>query len=144
MTIDLTPYAEAINNALAEGSFAVVGTNGADGIPDIGFKGSLQVFDQDHLSFWERSHGQTLANLRAGGGVAVLYFRRERGLYLRLYGRAELYEDGPARDQIMARTPQPELDRDPERRGIGVLIRVDRLVELFSGVSQEREIVEAA
>jgi len=56
-----------------------------------------------------------------------------------MYGRAELHEDGPTREQIMARTPAPELEKDPERRGIGVLIRVDRLVEPFGGVTQQRE-----
>lgn len=144
MAIDLTPYAGAIDNALAEGMFCVVATNGADGIPDLGYKGSVIVFDQDHLAFWERTRGQTLTNLRATPGIAVLYFNRERGLHLRMYGVAELYEDGPVRDQIMARVPQAELDRDPERKGLGALIRVDRLEEAFGGVSQRRDAVEVA
>jgi hypothetical protein len=38
----------------------------------------------------------------------------------------------------MARTPAPELEKDPDRQGIGVLIQVDRLVEPFGGVSQRR------
>src|SRR5262245_15768606 len=66
MSIDLTPYAGAINTGLAEGSFCVVATQGAQGIPDIGFKGSVQVFDRDHLSYWERTRGGHLANLRQG------------------------------------------------------------------------------
>jgi hypothetical protein len=70
--------------------------------------------------------------------VAVLYFSRERGKHLRMYGQVELHEDGPTRDQIMAKTPEAELNRDPERNGIGVLIRVDRLAEAFGGVSQQR------
>jgi predicted pyridoxine 5'-phosphate oxidase superfamily flavin-nucleotide-binding protein len=144
VTIDLTPYAGAINQALAEGTFCVLATEGEDGVPNIGFKGSIQVFDADHLAYWERTRGNHLANLRRGSGVAVLYFSRERGMYLRMYGRAELFEDGPVREQIMARTPEPELNRDPERQGIGVLIRVDRLVEAFGGVTQERERTEAA
>lgn len=143
MAIDLTPYAEAINNGLTEGSFPVVATQGTDGIPDIGYKGSVQVFDADRLSYWERTRGRHLANLQRDGGVAVLYFSRERGKHLRAYGRAELYEDGPVREQIMAHTPQGELDRDPERKGIGVLIRVDRLEEAFGGVTQLRDGVEA-
>lgn len=139
MSIDLTQYAEAIDNALTEGAFPVVTTQGEDGIPDVGFKGSLQVFDREHLAYWERTRGQHLANLRHSSGLAVLYFSRERGKYLRLYGRAELHEDGPVRDQILARTPAAELERDPDRRGVGVLIRVDRLEEAFGGVSQRRE-----
>src|SRR5262249_20791070 len=130
---------DAVNNALAEGTFCVVATQGAEGIPDIGFKGSLQVFDRDHLAYWERTRGGHLANLRANPGVAVLYFNRERGKYLRMYGRAELYEDGPVREQIKAKTPPPELERDPEGKGIGVLISVDRLVEAFGRVEQQRE-----
>ena len=137
MPIDLTPFAEAINSALAEGTFCVLATAGEQG-PDIGFKGSMQVFDQEHLCYWERTRGGHLANLRSDPRVAVLYFSRERGNYLRIYGRAELHEDDTTREQIMARTPAPELEKDPERQGIGVLIRVDRLVEPFGGVNQER------
>jgi hypothetical protein len=144
MSIDLTPYADAIDHGLAEGSFCVIATQGAEGIPDIGYKGSVQVFDQDHLSYWERTHGGHLANLRKGSGVSVLYFNRERGMYLRLYGHATLYEDGPTREQIKARTPAPELERDTEGTGIGVLIRVDRLVEAFSQTEQVRESIGAA
>ena len=138
MTIDLTEYAEAINNALTDGTFCVLATCGDDG-PDIGFKGSMQVFDQDHLCYWERTRGGHLANLLSDPGVAVMYFSRERGKYLRMYGDAELHEDGAIREQIMFRTPAPELEKDPQRQGIGVLIRVDRLVEPFGGVKQERE-----
>jgi len=137
MPIDLTPFAEAINSALAECTFCVLATSGEQG-PDIGFKGSIQVFDEDHLCYWERTPGGHLANLRSDPRVAVLYFSRERGKYLRIYGRAELQEDDTTREQIMARTPAPELEKDPERQGIGVLIRVDRLVEPFGGVSQKR------
>jgi hypothetical protein len=143
MAIDLTPYAEAINNSINEGSYPVIATQGSDGMPDIGYKGSVQVFDADHLAYWERTRGQHLTNVQRGGGVAVLYFNRERGKHLRAYGRAELYENGAVREQIMAHTPQGELDRDPERKGVGVLIRVDRLEELFGGVSQVRDGVEA-
>jgi pyridoxamine 5'-phosphate oxidase-like protein len=139
MSIDLTDFTEAINNALVEGSFCVLATQGTAGIPDIGFKGSMHVFDRDHLAYWERTRGEHLSNLRANPGVAVLYFNRQRGKYLRLYGQAELHEDGPVREQIMGATPGPELEKDPERKGIGVLIRVDRVEEAFGAISQRRE-----
>ena len=137
MPIDLSQFADAVNSALTEGSVCVLATEG-ETTPDIGFKGSIQVSDRDHLSYWERTRGQHLANLRRNPGVAVLYFSRERGKYLRMYGQAELHEDGPVREQIMAKTPEAELSRDLERKGIGVLIRVDRLVEAFGQVSQQR------
>lgn len=138
MPIDLTEFSDAINIALEESSYCVVATCGPDG-PDVGYKGSMQVFDRDHLSYWERTRGQHLANLRSDSRVVVMYFNRERGKYLRMYGRAELHEEGPVRDEIMARSPEPELAMDPERKGIGVLIRVDRLEEAFGRISQRRD-----
>ncbi|MDO8613554.1 MAG: pyridoxamine 5'-phosphate oxidase family protein [Dehalococcoidia bacterium] len=138
MPIDLTEFSDAINIALEESSYCVVATCGPDG-PDVGYKASMQVFDRDHLSYWERTRGQHLANLRSGPRVVVMYFNRERGKYLRMYGRAELHEEGPVRDEIMARSPEPELAMDPERKGVGVLIRIDRLEEAFGRISQRRD-----
>jgi len=62
MPIDLTEFSDAINIVLEESSYCVVATCGPDG-PDVGYKGSTQVFDRDHLSYWERTRGQHLANL---------------------------------------------------------------------------------
>lgn len=140
MPIDLTEYAEAINAARADGTSCIVATQGGDGVPDIGFKGSLMVFDGEHLAYWERVRGQHYENLRAGPGIAVMYFNRDRGKLIRAFGHAVLHEDGPLREQIMARTIQAELDMDPERKGVGVLIRVDRLAEMFGGVTQTRDV----
>src|SRR5712692_8623627 len=139
MPIDLTTYAEAIAQALAEGTFCVLATAGEDGVPNIGLKGSVMVFDKDHLAYWERTRGKHLANLRGAPGAAVLYFNRERGKYVRFFGQAELYEDGSIREQVMERTVAAELDRDPERKGIAVLIRVDRVEDPFGEGGQRRE-----
>ncbi len=139
MPIDLTEFAEAIEAARTDGTPCIVATQGADGVPDIGLKGSMVVFDSEHLAYWERVRGQHYENLRSGSGIAVMYFNRDRGKLLRAFGHGVLHEDGPIREQIMARTPQAELDMDPERKGAGVLIRVDRLAEMFGGVTQTRD-----
>jgi general stress protein 26 len=144
MSIDLTGYADAIDHALADGTYCVLATNGENGVPELGFKGSMIVFDRDHLAYWERGRGQLLANLRRNPDVAVMYFNHERSIYLRMYGRAELHEDGPVREQIMERAPEFELNMDPERQGVGVLIRLDRLREAIGGVSQQRSTTEVA
>jgi len=38
----------------------------------------------------------------------------------------------------MARTIQAELDRDPERKGYGVVMRVDKITDLLGQVLQQR------
>lgn len=134
MAIDLTPYSELLLSALADGTPCTVATVSEDGMPDIGLKGSLMVYDADHLAYWERARRRHMANLKTGSpGVAAIYYSREKRRHVRFFGEAELHEEGPVRDAIMARTIQAELDRDPERMGAGVLIRVDRIEDPASG-----------
>jgi len=126
--IDLREMAEAIDSALAEGNVCLVATASAAGMPDVAFKGSVMVFDTDHLAFWERSGGQTLSNLIENPQACVLYRSRERGVAWRFFGGTEVHAAGDLRDQIMARTVEAELNRDPERTGSAILIRVYRVV----------------
>jgi hypothetical protein len=127
--IDLTEMKEPVDNALAEGNVCLVASASATGMPDIAFKGSVMVFDTDQLAYWERSKGQTLSNLEANPQVCVLYRSRERGVAWKFFGVAELHPSGDLRDQVMSRTVEIELSRDPERTGVAVLIRVDRIVQ---------------
>ncbi len=127
---------EAIDNALAEGTPVVVATASRAGMPDIAFKGSVMVWDKDHLAFWERAHGETLAHLQENPKIAAVYRNRAAGKTWRFWGVAELHDSGDLRERVMARTIQAELDRDPERKGVAVVIRVDRVAG--SGVDQRR------
>ena len=52
--IDLSQWGEAINNALEEGTPCLLASADDKGYPDIAFKGSMMVFDKDHLAWWER------------------------------------------------------------------------------------------
>jgi hypothetical protein len=47
----------------------------------------------------------------------------------KMFGVAELHASGETRDAVMGRTIQLELDRDPDRKGVAVVIRVDRVLE---------------
>jgi hypothetical protein len=135
--IDLTGMAEFVDNAAAQGVPALVATAGTDNQPNLAFKGSLMVWDKDHLAFWERAKGATLTDLQENPKIAAVYRNREAGKTWRFWGVAELLESGPVRERIMGRTIQAELDRDPERTGVAVLIRVDRVSG--SGVEQRRD-----
>jgi hypothetical protein len=140
MAIELTDeMAEAVNNARTNGVPCLVGTAGEDGEPDVAIRGSMMVFDKDHLAFWERSRLESLENLRYNPKICVFFRNSQiRGQAWRFYGEAELHEDGDMRQKIMDRVIQVELDADPERKGYGVLIRVDR-VRAGSNVLMERD-----
>jgi hypothetical protein len=125
--IDLTQYTDQLNEALAKGMAAQVATQDPDSYPDIAYKGSVGVFDKDHLFWWERSLGEQARDVEKNPGVVINYRNAETRVQLRFYGKAEIHKDGAVRDQIMSKTVQRELDQDPERKGWGILVKVDRV-----------------
>ncbi len=127
----------AISTSFTDGLSLLVGTASKAGMPDMAYKGSTMAFDSDHLAFWERSHGQTLRNLEENGQVCMMYRNPQTRLSLKFFGVAELLKDGPVRQQIMDRTVEFELSRDPERKGVAVLVRIDKILQVGQ-VVQER------
>ena len=127
----------AINTSFTDGLALLIGSASKAGMPDMAYKGSTMVFDGDHLAFWERSHGQTLRNLEENPQVCLMYRNPQTRLSLKFFGVAELLKDGPVRQQIMDRTVEFELSRDPERNGVAVLVRIDKILQVGK-VVQER------
>ena len=125
-----------VDNAWVDGYCCLLATTGPDG-PNISPKGSMLVFDDEHLAYWERSKKQALANLGEDRRVAVIYanFKAQRdGVlesgFLRFYGTAELHESGPLREAIFAKLSKREQEHDGADKGIGVLIRIERSADV--------------
>ena len=131
--------AELLDSALADGYSCVVGTASKDGYPQISPKGSVMAYDSETLAYWERAKRSALENVGENPHVVVYYSNSEKRIRWRFHGDAAVYEDGPIREAVMARTVQAELDRDPERLGVAVLIRVDKITELSGNVLQQRD-----
>ncbi len=55
-----------VDNAWGDGYCCLLATAGPDG-PNISPKGSMLVYDDNHLAYWERSKKQALANLGPQG-----------------------------------------------------------------------------
>jgi general stress protein 26 len=129
---------EMIDNALANGSPCILATAGADGEPDIGYKGSVMVFDNESLAYWERTRRQHLKNVQDNPKVVVLFRDPKTRVNFRFHGVATVHQDGPVREQVMSRTVKDELDKDPERKGAAVVIRVNKVTNLAGQVLQSR------
>ena len=121
-----------ITNAWDDGYVCLLGTNGEHG-PNVSPKGSMMLFDDQHLAYWERSKKQALANLQHDNRVVVIYSnmqaQRDKVLesgILRFYGTAELHESGPMHDAIFARLNERESTHVGADTGVGVLIKIDR------------------
>ncbi len=62
---------ELVDNALANGSPCILATVSGDGEPDIGYKGSMMVFDPESLAYWERTKRVHLKNVKENPRVIV-------------------------------------------------------------------------
>lgn len=132
------PMREMIDNALANGSPCILATAAADGEPDIGYKGSMMVFDNESLAYWERTRRQHLKNVQDNPKAVVLFRDPKTRVNFRFHGVATVHQDGSIREQVMSRTVKDELDKDPERKGAAVVIRVNKVTNLAGQVLQSR------
>ena len=122
----------------ADGWSCIVGTSDKDGQPQLSLKGSVMVFDSETLAYWERAKRSALENVLANPKVVVLYNNMKDRVRWRFYGEAEVHESDAIREEVMSRTVQVELDRDPDRLGVAVLVKVNKISELNGNVLQER------
>ena len=97
------------------------------------------VYDQESLAWWERSKRSALANLGGNAQVVIFYRNPEQGKTWRFYGTATVYDSGSVREDVMSRTVPAELDRDPDRNGVAVVVKLDKIGELSGNVLQERD-----
>ena len=97
-------------------------------------RGSIYVYDGDHFAMWERGLGTTNENLKDGSKLTIVYrnmaLRKSsllpRGGIARFFGTAELIKEGPLREVIYNGIIKHEQARDPEMKGFGVLIKVEK------------------
>ena len=127
-----------IDTAMENNAVCLLATVLADGTPQVSPRGSMMVFDDEHLALWERSTGTVTAQLKDGDKVTVFFRKGELrasgalplGGIARFYGKAAIHKSGPIYDQVWNRCIPVEKSRDPEKKGFAVLIKVDRAEDL--------------
>jgi hypothetical protein len=129
-------YKAPLENALDDGTPCLLGTVSADSHPEISPKGSIIVYDSDHLAFWERSHRGAAGNIANNAQVVVFYRNPDhaeslpQGAALRLYGTASVIEDAAVTTDVYDRMCEREQKADSGRKGHAVMIAVDRITNL--------------
>lgn len=128
---------EHINTAFPD-HVCLMGTVLPNGFAQVTPRGGIMVFDDEHLASWERGKGSSAAGMEDGTKVTI-YFRKPalradgtlpKGGIARFYGTARIVKSGPAYEEVWRRLVQPEKDRDPEKKGFAVLIKVERAEDL--------------
>jgi len=125
-----------INGALAAATPMVVASVDAEGRPRLTFRGSVQTYSADQLGFWARNaEGSTMEAIAANPNVALMYRDPAQRVILQFAGRARVVE-GAERDQVYQQAPEFEQKADPDKKGVGVVIDLDK-VEGILGLDAE-------
>ncbi len=144
--IKITPIMkELLDRALADGTPCLIGTADKNGRPQISPKGSVAVYDDQTLCYWERSHRTSKGRIEENPFVTVYYrnpARKEnpyRAGCIRFHGRARVVSEGPERERAWTLTNHEEQSKDPERKGAAVLIDLDLIEQIDSTVIMKRD-----
>ena len=130
---------QLINDSLANGMPCIVATASASGQPGVGYKGSMMAFDHESLAYWERVKRAAFEHVGENAQVVVMFRDTNQRKAWKFFGRAIIYSDGPIREEVMNRVVKAELDRDPDRLGLAVVIKIDRIITLGGELLQDRQ-----
>ena len=125
---------EPINTAYPA-HVCLIGTVLPNGYAQMTPRGSTMVFDDEHFACGSAAAGRPMPTSR----TATVFFRKPplresallpRGGIARFYGTAKIFKSGPIYEDIWTRLIEPEKKSDPEKKGFGVLIKVERAEDL--------------
>jgi general stress protein 26 len=138
MPIDLTDGDfQALDTAQVDKLTCLLGTASSSGAPQISPKGSMMVFDGTRLAYWERAGRSAIANIKANPQVVVYYRNSGRKLLWRFYGTAEAHPEGALCDAVWSRTIPEEREKDPDKKGMAVVINVTLINDLSGKIYQQ-------
>jgi hypothetical protein len=133
--VALTPaLKQMVNDALVERHPMLLSYVGAAGGPILSFRGSTQVFSDDQLALWIRkAEGNLIQCIRRNPQVALMYRNEDTKATYQFQGRARVSADEADRNRVFESAAKAERDHDPDRRGVAVIIDLDR-VEGYAGL----------
>ena len=120
---------EEIKSFIAEHE-VFIATASADGMPNIGAKGSTQVLDDEHIVFYELTGGRTWENLQVHPRVAIAVADRSTTKGYRLTGKAELVTEGELYDGAKKMAEMLKIPVPPKA---AVKIKIDEIYDLGAG-----------
>jgi hypothetical protein len=124
-----------VNNAYPNHP-CLVATVLPDGFAQVTPRGSVVAIDAQTMGFWNRGGGSTAGNIADGAKVTIFYRNptiREvlpAGGTARFYGTAEIHKAGPLREKVWEMMVEPEREKDPDKKGFAVIVRLEKAQHL--------------
>ncbi|MGH7016029.1 MAG: pyridoxamine 5'-phosphate oxidase family protein [Caulobacteraceae bacterium] len=126
-----------VDGALMGGHPMILAVVDPQGRPRLSFRGSLHSLDDARLCFWARDRdGRTIRAIAANPNVAVMLRIPSGPTILQFSGAARLAADAKESSAIFEGAPEVEQRADPDRKGVGVVIDLER-VEGLLGLDAE-------
>ncbi|HZU75548.1 MAG TPA: pyridoxamine 5'-phosphate oxidase family protein, partial [Dehalococcoidia bacterium] len=99
-----------------------------EGQPRLSFSGSTQVYSEDQLAIWVRNPEGGLQRAIAKNPRVTLLFRSTEPRRMAIfYGRGHIESSEDVRRRVYEGAPQPEQNADRERKGLALIIDLDRV-----------------
>ncbi|HZY93142.1 MAG TPA: pyridoxamine 5'-phosphate oxidase family protein [Thermoplasmata archaeon] len=121
-----------MRRVVSEQKLGYVATVSADGRPNLSPKGTLAVWDEDHLVFADLASPRTVANLRDRPHVEINVVDPFVRKGFRFRGTASVLDPGPAAEPYLRFFERHGVQRARERIRAVVLIRVEQALRLVS------------
>jgi len=123
--------------AMLSTQLPIQATVSKEGLPDIGPKRSLRLYDDNTLIFNENTGGQTLQNIRDGSRIAVAIIDREVLDGYRFIGKPEIFSEGTAPYDNALAFAQKVGMKPPK---FAVLVHIDTIYTLRSGADAGKKL----
>jgi general stress protein 26 len=118
----------SVNGALLNRTPVMVAYVDPDGQPHLSFRGSTQAFSDDQLAIWVRApQGGLVSAIEHNPRLALFYRDPETRTAYQFHGRAHVERDAATADTVYANAPEPERNIDLQRRGVAVVVDIDRV-----------------
>jgi uncharacterized protein len=120
--------------SMFEKQLAIVATSSKDGIPNVGPKGSLYVFDDETLTYSEGTGEKTLRNIKENPKVAVIILDRDKADGYQVKGTTEILTCGDFFEKVAIR----QTERKRPRPKHVVKISVEEVYSIKPGLTAQK------
>lgn len=127
---------QAVNTAFGTGKPLAIAYVDERGAPQLSYRGSTQAYSSTQLAIWVRNpEGGILAAVEQNPAVCLIYgnFDPNNRGFMTFRGRAHVDNGADARRLVYERAHEIERSRDPERKGVPLIIDLDSVDGFFGG-----------
>jgi len=129
---------EEVKELMKGGHALWVATMGEDGMPNISYKGSGALLDDEHLFFADIFSQKTRENLLQNSHVALGIMSSDQSVVVQVKGVADMIQKGELFDQVSAKMKKVSADLPPVKYVVRIL--VESVYDLSAGPNAGQKI----